>query len=311
MTVARKQLISVSDTPYYHIISRCVRRAFLCGQDSSTNRSYEHRRQWIVDRIELLSRIFSIDVCAYAVMHNHYHLVLKVGSTADWTDKQVLIQWNALCSLPAYCDRYLCGDALKGFELKLVARSVSIYRERLMSISWFMRFVNQHIAVAANKEDSCTGHFWESRFKSQALLDERALLTCMAYVDLNPIRAAIAKTPESSDFTSIQERITVKETSLLAFGEEQDNIPYSLSDYLALVDYTGRAVLDDKRGFIPEELEPILQRLNLDPDCWLKEMQSFSSKGITAIGTVNQLKAFCLSVGKKWGIGHILSPALE
>jgi REP element-mobilizing transposase RayT len=303
MTVARNQLISVSDTPYYHIISRCVRRAFLCGQDSSTNRSYEHRRQWIVDRIQFLSEIFSIDICAYAVLHNHYHLVLKVASTADWSDKQVLIQWKALCTLPSYCDRYLCGDKLKGFEVKLVTCSAALYRERLMSISWFMRFVNQHIAVAANKEDNCTGHFWESRFKSQALLDERALLTCMAYVDLNPIRAAMAKTPESSDFTSVQERITVKKTNLLAFGEEQNNIPYSLSDYLALVDYTGRAVLDNKRGFIPKELEPILLRLNLDPDCWFKEIQKFSSKGVTAIGTANQLKAFCLSVGKKWGTG--------
>ncbi len=133
----------------------------------------------------------------------------------------------------------------------------------------------------------------------------------MAYVDLNPIRAAIAKTPETSDYTSIQERIVSKETSLLEFGQGQNDIPYSLSDYLALVDYTGRAVLENKSGFIPAELEPILLRLNLDKDSWLKEMQRFSSKGVTAIGTVSQLKAFCRNVGKKWGIGHILSPALE
>jgi len=70
-----------------------------------------------------------------------------------------------------------------------------------------MQLLNQYIARQANIEDKVTGCFWESRFKSQALLDERALLTCMAYVDLNPIRAAMAKTPENSDYTSIQERI--------------------------------------------------------------------------------------------------------
>lgn len=80
MTLPRKQLISISDTPYYHITNRYVRRAYLCGHDDKTNRSYEHRRQWIVDRLKFLDTIFTIDICAYAIMHNHYHLVLKVNS---------------------------------------------------------------------------------------------------------------------------------------------------------------------------------------------------------------------------------------
>jgi len=133
----------------------------------------------------------------------------------------------------------------------------------------------------------------------------------MAYVDLNPIRAAIAKTPETSDFTSVQERITTRTSKLLGFGQDLNSIPYALSDYLALVDYTGRAVLENKSGSIPSQLEPILLRLGLDKDSWLKEMHKCSNKGVTAIGTVSQLKRFCQSVGKKWGVGHILSPALE
>ena len=311
MTLPRKQLISISDTPYYHIINRCVRRAFLCGHDDKTGQSYEHRRQWIVDRIKFLAGIFTIDLCAYAIMHNHYHLVLKVNSNNQWTDQQVLYQWAELCELPAYCQRYLQGETFKATEMQLIKRYIKTYRERLMSISWFMRFVNQHIAVAANKEDKCTGHFWESRFKSQALLDERALLTVMAYVDLNPIRAAMAKTPEASSYTSIQERIQNNKTDLLGFDKGREAIPFSLTDYLKLVDLTGRAVLEDKSGCIPNELKPILLRLNLDDENWLDEMRKLPSHGVTAIGTVSQLKRFCESVGKKWGIAHILKPALE
>ena len=78
MTRPRKALISLADTPYYHVTSRCVRRAYLCGVDHYSGQNYEHRRQWVVDRIRLLSSLFAIDVCAYAVMNNHYHLVLKL-----------------------------------------------------------------------------------------------------------------------------------------------------------------------------------------------------------------------------------------
>jgi hypothetical protein len=131
----------------------------------------------------------------------------------------------------------------------------------------------------------------------------------MAYIDLNPIRAAMAKTPESSDYTSIQERITNKKSDLMSFGKE--DIPYSLSDYLQLVDATGRAIIETKRGYIPKDLPDILQGLNLNPDTWLEEFNQFKTKGITAIGTASQLKEFCQNVGKKFNVALKLKPALE
>ena len=220
MTRARKLQVSLADTPYYHLISRCVRKAFLCGK--TKNKSFENRRQWLVDRIEFLASTFAIDICAYAVMSNHYHLVIKVNSSRDWSDKQVLSAWAGLYKLPMLSERFMKG------ELIVIDQLASEYRKRLMDLSWFMKCLNEHIAHMANREDNCTGCFWEGRFKSQALLDERALLTCMAYVDLNPIRAEMAKTPEDSDYTSIQARIKNKDSWLLGFGNEETS--YYLTD---------------------------------------------------------------------------------
>ncbi len=311
MTLARTQLISIDDTPYYHIITRCVRRAFLCGKDKYSGNCYEHRRKQIVDRIKQLASAFNIDVCAYAVMSNHYHLVLKVNCTKEWDEKRVLIHWSSISSIIPLCQRFLSDEYLSKAELDMVYLQTDEYRKRLMSISHFMQLLNQYIARQANIEDKTKGHFWESRFKSQALLDERALLTCMAYVDLNPIRAAMSRTPETSDYTSIQERIKAKKSNLLNLGFNENDIPYGLGDYCALVDATGRAIIANKRGFIPGDLPDILERLNLNSDTWIDELNQFKTKGHTAVGTVQQLKDFCQSVSKKWRTGIQLNPALE
>ena len=211
MTRPRSSLISLSDTPWYHVVSRCVRRAFLCGHDAHSGRCFDHRREWIVEWIMRLAAIFSLDVAAYAVMSNHYHIVLRVDveRAKNWSVEEVLQRWTQLFTGPVLVQRYLSADRerMKPSEIARVEQFAEEYRERFMNISWFMRILNQNIARQANSEDQVTGHFWEGRFKSQALLDETALLSAMAYVDLNPIRAGIAQTPEESDFTSIKSRI--------------------------------------------------------------------------------------------------------
>ena len=311
VTLARKYLIAPNDTPYYHVMSRCVRRAFLCGKDNYSGQCFEHRRQWIVDRIKFLSSVFNLDVCAYAIMSNHYHLVLNINSTDSWDEKQVFAYWSQLCQLPKVCQDYMENQPQSKAVLALVYLLADKYRKRLMSISWFMKMLNENIARQANLEDKVTGSFWESRFKSQALLDERALLTCMAYVDLNPIRAAMTRSPENSDYTSIQERIKSKSSNLLNLGFAENDIPYNLTDYLDLVDSTGRAILANKKGFIPDDLPPILNRLGLDETTWLDELYQFKFQGRKAIGTVQQLKKFVENIKNKIKQDISLIPALE
>ncbi|MEW8087875.1 MAG: hypothetical protein AB2652_20890 [Candidatus Thiodiazotropha endolucinida] len=108
MPKPRKAQVSLDTTPYYHCVSRCVRRAFLCGVDTHTGKSYEHRRQWIVDRMKLLAELFAIDICAYAVMSNHYHIILHVDPerAAGWSEQDVIACWEHLFSLPVLAQRY-------------------------------------------------------------------------------------------------------------------------------------------------------------------------------------------------------------
>ncbi|TMP26574.1 transposase, partial [Pseudoalteromonas rubra] len=182
------------------------------------------------------------------------------------------------------------------------------YRERLASISWFMRVLNENIARRANKEDGCTGRFWEGRFKSQALLDEAALAACMAYVDLNPIRAKMASTPEASEFTSIKKRIEHAQQgkqpeSLLRFaGNPRQNmpkgLPFELKYYIELVELTGRYVRADKRGHI-YETQPILAQLQIEPENWLKLTSRFTKMFLGAVGRRQAMTEYCAHLQKR------------
>ena len=273
MPKPRKLQISLEATPFYHCVSRCVRRAYLCGNDPVTGRSYEHRRSLIETELLRLASIFFIDVAAFAVMSNHFHVVLHVDSNAakKATAKDIANRWHQLYKGTEATRKFIEGEFIEPHERNQVDSLIDKWRSRLFNISWLMKVLNEKIARQANKEDDCTGHFWESRYKSQALLDEKAVLSAMAYVDLNPIRAAMATTPESSDHTSIKLRIEywkkmadkelndhnadLQPKSLMPFaGNLRQPMPrgliFNLIDYIELVDWTGRIIRDDKRGAI-------------------------------------------------------------
>ena len=319
MPRARKSLISLDDTTYYHCICRCVRRAFLWGTDHFSGKDYSHRKQWVVERLNELTGIFAIEIFAYAVMSNHYHVVLHVdkAKAQAWTTDDVIQRWTSLFGLPTMVAAYQRGQCTSDVQARQAQALIETWRTRLYDISWFMRCLNEHLARRANAEDQCTGRFWEGRFKSQALLDEAGLLTCMAYVDLNPIRAGIADTPEASDFTAIQQRIQALNTKqataipLRAFhtphvADDTQTIPFTLTDYLELVDWTGRAVRDGKRGTIAEHIPPILHRLNIDPDHWQAHMQPHGNLFGRAIGRIDALRLHAEHVGQRWcqGLTH-------
>ena len=311
MAKPRCEQIDVDNiSAYYFITSQCARQSWLCGYDPHTGRNYEHRKQWIEARIHYLNSVFSIDVIGYSVMSNHYHIVLKIHRelVSSWSDKEVVERWLCLfkASDKPYIHRWHNGEDISPEEQDKVNKEIREWRSRLMDISWFMRCLNENIASHANREDNKKGNsFWESRFDSRAIQSEAELLARMNYVDLNPVRAQMADTPEASQHTSFHERIynnfvTTADLSqgvpesdcdLLAYynipvkplmpfkgGEKVDDewgLPFSFQDYQQLVDWVGRWVHPEKKGSISESTPPILERLKTDKRLWLNAATQF------------------------------------
>jgi len=328
MTIRRQSQISLDQTPYYHCVARCVRRAFLCGEDQYTGRNFNHRRGWLVDLLRQQASAFGIGICAYAIMSNHYHVVLRVDrdSVGRWSDDEVIERWTRLFRGPLLVQRRLAGETLTAAERATVTDIATVWRARLYDVSWFMRCLNETIARRANVEDACTGRFWEGRFKSQALLGNAALLSCMAYVDLNPIRAGMASALKESNFTSIRERLgdlasaapgplsrrqgsPTGHVSLLPFSERgqcqtsTQSIPVRFQDYVALVEATGRCVRSDKRGFLSDDARPVLDQLGLSSEQWFELAIDIQAASLQAIGAQPHLHRYAVASGRRWICG--------
>jgi REP element-mobilizing transposase RayT len=394
---ARRYIVDEDRVGIYHCIARCVRRAFLCGADSYTRRDHSHRKAWVLDRLRQLAGLFAVEVCDYAVMSNHLHAVLRnrPDIAGQWSDDEVALRWRTLfpqrdelTGEPREPDRH---------EITMLtadAERLAVLRSRLASLSWFMRCLCEWVARKANHEEGSSGRFWAGRFKSQPLLDESALLACSVYVDLNPVRAGIATTPEESQFTSGFDRIrglaaapspgddhgidacgpsedwlcelTLQETDLASGtgraedvlsspletaaaadpanpdrhepeacpapsssgdylptvrpnarsagdlrprASDQGFLPIETQKYIMLLDWTGRAIREEKRGAIPDNLAPILDRLGLDQSNWVKTVLEFGRMFKQAAGRASSLARAAPGCSRRWFQGKAAARA--
>jgi hypothetical protein len=208
--LARVEVFSPDEIAIVHVMNRVVRRCFLLGNDPVTGNNYDHRKIWIEEQLQRLAANFGIDLLCFAILSNHFHLILRSRPdvVATWDDTEVARRWLMLCPVRKNDDGF--AEEPNEAELNMVRndpQKLETIRLRLSDIAWWMRLLCQNIAVRANHEDREMGKFWQSRYRAVRLLDEQAILACAAYVDLNPIRAAMAETLEESDFTSVQRRI--------------------------------------------------------------------------------------------------------
>ena len=323
--VNRREIVADGEIQVFHVVNRCVRRTHLCGKDRQSRKDYSHRRDWIRQRLEFLAGVFAVDILGFAVMSNHLHVVVRtrpdVGTS--WSDEDLARRWWNLFPKRKNKDKSPAEPTEE--ELAKINNSPNGMKEkrrRLSNLSWFMKCLCEPIAKEANREDKVRGHFWESRYKAQPLLDEMAIAACMAYVDLNPIRAGIAESPESSDFTSAQERIKDRQEAQSNRTAEMQAVKtehgsragwlapvelepkqkkarekrttrrasnkgclfMSLDQYLQLLDWTGRQLRRDKPGAISGDLKPIMERLDCTVDSWLDLVRNFRRRFRTEAG---------------------------
>jgi hypothetical protein len=321
MATPRSDVVSDGQAGVYHCISRCVRHALLCGYDHYLNRSLDYRKLWIKDRLQCLVSYFAVDVCSYSILSNQLHVVIRTAPdrVADWTDENVARRW--LTVFPKTSTHKNNVDNISASEIKTLAMNKKRVREirgRLSSVSWFMRCLNEYISRRANKEDDCRGRFWEGRFKCITLLDDSAVLACMAYVDLSLIRTDMVGTPEESEFTGVYDRIAARERPPGSSPDQQksndwlcpvttaeSSQPNSLldmefDDYLRLIDWTSRQIRQDKPDAIPGDLALILDRLQVDAEHWLQTVTRFENYFHRDAGRVKSMTEVAKQRGVRW-----------
>jgi REP element-mobilizing transposase RayT len=317
MTRPRSHIAPPDLAGTYHCVQRCVRRAFLCGVDHDSGRSFEHRKDWVEARIHLVAECYAVSIHAYAVMSNHLHLVLRIDPTevSAWRDEVVAARWVRL-----FPPREDTEAAIEHKCMRLLAdpTRIDLIRKRLGSLSWLMRCLVEPIARRANREDGCKGRFWEGRYKCQALCDERSLLAAMAYVDLNPIRAGIADRLEACAHTSAVTRIAIAQSSPETFtrpmkpiaGNLSPNLNLSTAEYLQLLDWTGRTLAPGKRGRIATNAPAVISIIDHDPTRWTTRVAAFGSGWSRAAGSTQDLIELAERLGQRWLKGLRLAATL-
>lgn len=219
MAKRRSDIFHPSKQAIGHVMNRCVRKLFLLEKDAHSKKENRIRRRRFEKELKRASRGFGIDLLSYAIMDNHFHMILRTRPDVvqAWSDEQIVRQWHKVCPVFKKSNGNTIHHPTQADVADFVARNpaqVDKWRTRLSNISWYMKLISERIAKWCNARDGQKGAFWEGRFKAVLLLDERALLACSMYVDLNRIEAQLAASIYDSDFTSIQRRVQAEAVRL-------------------------------------------------------------------------------------------------
>ena len=274
--VARNEVFDPHEMGVYHAFNRTCRRSYLHGVDPLTGVDHSHRRQWFLDRMRFLAGGFAIDVLGFAIMSNHWHCVLRnrPEQVKELSNREVAMRWLAITARKRAKGKKPGKVQEKAIQAILSDKQrIAEIRKRLSDISWFVRLMCQTVARQCNQEDECTGRFFEERFKLDRLESHADVLACMAYVDLNPIRAGMADSlADPSAHVSIGERMRALDGSEvephswlppLEIAQEVDGQPVAVANQMSLEEVQQRRRETAKNlGCIPMTLEDYTKLLS-------------------------------------------------
>ena len=315
---ARKLQIDLDRVGCYHLYSRCVRSLFLIGSGNDEPRDRQ-RKEWLETRQDLLASVYAIDILGYVVMDNHMHhvIIIRPDIAKMWSAEEVIRRWHVFHHVYGPRGQIVPMTPERFDKMVNDAKLVAELRRRLVDPSWLMKDLKEWIAKRCNAQDEVSGNFWNERFKSVGLLDFPALLVCLIYVDLNPVRAAMVRVPEDYEYSSIHRRVKGwgarraragvpadpahpdADAALVPIPEDGEagnkaaprwrnsdrgGLPLKTEQYVVLLDWAGRQVRADKRGVIPSDVAPILERLNIAGECWEEAAAFYGSVHHAAVG---------------------------
>jgi len=281
----------------YHCASHCVRETLLLSENNNHRFA---RKPWIESRLKALTAIFAIDLDTFNIMDDRLHLVLTIRPdiVAVWSDREVAQRWLTHLPSSSACDVPQTAKEEDIRDLLCDPAKIARCRLRLCSLSEFHKAFKTPLAQLANREENMTGRFWQSGYKSRQVLDRTDLLSTMAYVDLNPIRASMERTPEQRHFTGVHHRIMERAHALHRRSRREsatlphepapsfltpisgspsrrglfDNI--TLDEYLMVIDRIDHVIRLGKRSDRPHDLSPILTGIEVHPALFLKHLSS-------------------------------------
>jgi len=207
----RRNTICLDECSCYHVITRCTRQLHLLADEEGGRDEGAQRKDFLLQQLKRLATFTAVGVAGFSVMDNHLHLLLKVDteSARGWSDREVVRRW---LGLHPPRDGYRQRVAVEDAHIDAVLddpdpERVASLREKLMSISQFMKELKQEVTQTINRMDDTVGSLWAGRFKSHRVTDEAQLLTTLAYIDLNPFAAGLCESPESARHTSLAARL--------------------------------------------------------------------------------------------------------
>jgi putative transposase len=172
------RMVIDNETTVYHVMSRTALDGFPLG---------DVEKDFMLDLIRRYSVLYFVEILGVCIMGNHFHLLVKTLPEYKFTDKDI-----KKCYMGFYGDDRIFTDGL-----------IPSLRAKLSSLSEFVREIKAGFARYYNKRHNRRGYFWGDRFKSVIVDKGETLINCLAYIDLNPLRAGIVKRPEDYRWNSL------------------------------------------------------------------------------------------------------------